>query len=58
VVQNQPRQIIHEILSWTYHSHKRAGGVAQGVSPEFKPQYSKKERKNYQMPKICYPVPQ
>jgi hypothetical protein len=25
---------------------KRAGGVAQGVSPEFKPQYRKKKKKN------------
>jgi hypothetical protein len=24
---------------------KKAGGVAQGVDPKFKPQYSKKERK-------------
>jgi hypothetical protein len=26
-------------------SQKRAGGVAQGVGPEFKPQYSKKEKR-------------
>jgi hypothetical protein len=25
-------------------SHKRAGGVAQGVGPEFKPQYHKKKK--------------
>jgi hypothetical protein len=25
-------------------SHKRAGGVAQGVGPKFKPQYHKKKR--------------
>jgi hypothetical protein len=25
---------------------KRAGGVAQGVGPEFKPQYQKKKKKN------------
>jgi hypothetical protein len=25
-----------------YPTQKRAGGVAQGVSPEFKPQYCKK----------------
>jgi hypothetical protein len=25
---------------------KRAGGVAQGVGPEFKPQYDKKKKKN------------
>jgi hypothetical protein len=27
---------------------KKAGGVAQGVSPEFKPQYCKKKKKNIQ----------
>jgi hypothetical protein len=26
-------------------SQKRAGGVAQGVGPEFKPQYQKKKKK-------------
>jgi hypothetical protein len=26
-------------------SHKRAGGVGQGVGPRFKPHYSKKEKK-------------
>jgi hypothetical protein len=26
-------------------SQKRAGGVAQGIGPEFKPQYHKKEKK-------------
>jgi hypothetical protein len=26
-------------------SQKRAGGVAQGVGPEFKPQYCQKEKK-------------
>jgi hypothetical protein len=27
------------------HTHKRAGKVAQGVGPEFKPQYHKKQNK-------------
>jgi glutamine amidotransferase-like uncharacterized protein len=27
------------------HTKKRVGGVAQGVSPEFKPQYCKKKKK-------------
>jgi hypothetical protein len=27
------------------HHKKRAGGVAQGVGPEFKPQYHKKKKK-------------
>jgi hypothetical protein len=38
VVQNQPRQIIHETRSLKNSSLKRAGGVAQDVGPEFKPQ--------------------
>jgi hypothetical protein len=33
-------QIVHETLSRkTHHKKKRAGGVAQGAGPEFKPQY-------------------
>jgi hypothetical protein len=31
-------------LKRTYHKKKRAGGVAQGVGPEFKPQYHKKKK--------------
>jgi hypothetical protein len=27
-----------------YPSHKRAGGVAQGVGPEFKPDYKEKKK--------------
>jgi hypothetical protein len=27
-------------------SQEKAGGVAQGVGPEFKPQYKKKKKKN------------
>jgi hypothetical protein len=27
-------------------SQKRAGGVAQGLGPEFKPQYRKKKKKS------------
>jgi hypothetical protein len=29
----------------THHKKKRAGGVAQGVGPEFKPPYRKKRKK-------------
>jgi hypothetical protein len=39
VVQSQPRQIVSETLSLKNPSQKRAGGVAQLVGPEFKPQY-------------------
>jgi hypothetical protein len=38
-VQSQPRQIVLKILSRKNSSWKRADGVAQGVGPEFKPQY-------------------
>jgi hypothetical protein len=41
MVQSQPRQIVFETLSQKNSSQKRAGGVAQGVGPEFKLQYSK-----------------
>jgi hypothetical protein len=37
----QTGQIVHETLS-----QKRAGGVAQGAGPEFKPQYHKKKKKD------------
>jgi hypothetical protein len=41
---SQPRQIVRETLSQKKkNSQKRAGGVAQGVDPEFKPQYHKKK---------------
>jgi hypothetical protein len=39
MVRSQPRQLVAETLS-----QKRAGGVAQGVSPEFKPQYCKNKK--------------
>jgi hypothetical protein len=41
VVQSQPWQIVHKTLSQKKkknHYKKRAGGEAQGVGPEFKPQ--------------------
>jgi hypothetical protein len=38
-VWGQPGQIVHETLSGKNPSQKRAGGVAQGVGPKFKPQY-------------------
>jgi hypothetical protein len=36
-VQSQPKQVVQETLSQKSPSQKRAGGVAQGVGPEFKP---------------------
>jgi hypothetical protein len=45
-VRNQPKQIVHKTLSQkTLHKNK-VSGVAQGGSSEFKPQYSKKKKKN------------
>jgi hypothetical protein len=44
-VRSQPGQIVHETLSQKHPSQRRAGGVAQGVAPEFKPQYQKKKKK-------------
>jgi hypothetical protein len=41
-VRSQPRQIVPAVLSRKNPSQKRAGGVVQDVSPEFKPQYYKK----------------
>jgi hypothetical protein len=34
-------------------SQKRAGGVAQGVDPEFKPQYQKKKEKLSMISSCC-----
>jgi hypothetical protein len=43
-VWSQPGQIVPETLSQKKHLQKRAGGVAQGVGPEFKLQYHKKKK--------------
>jgi hypothetical protein len=45
-VQNQPGKIVCETLSRKYPSQKRAGRMAQGVGPEFKPQYQNKQKKD------------
>jgi hypothetical protein len=42
MVQSQPGQIIRETISKKKKSQKRAGGVVQGIGPEFKSQYHKK----------------
>jgi hypothetical protein len=42
VVQRQPRQIVHKTLFLKTLHKNRAGGVAQGEGPEFKPQYQNK----------------
>jgi hypothetical protein len=49
MVQRQPGQIVRETLSRKKkknHKKKMTGGVAQGIGPEFKLQYCKKEKKN------------
>jgi hypothetical protein len=43
MVQSQPRQIVLKTLS--KKKNPITGGVAQGVGPEFKPQYCKKKKK-------------
>jgi hypothetical protein len=40
-----PRQIVSETLSGKTHHKERAGGMSQGVGPEFKLQYCKKQKK-------------
>jgi hypothetical protein len=42
MVQSQLGQVVHETLSQKTPSQKGAGRVAQGVGPEFKPQYYNK----------------
>jgi hypothetical protein len=47
MVQSQLGQIVHETLSQKSPSQKKKSwwsGMAQGVGPEFKPQYHKKEK--------------
>jgi hypothetical protein len=52
VVQNQPGEIVHRILSWKKKITKRAGEVAQGIGPELKPQYCKKKKKKKKKVKL------
>jgi hypothetical protein len=49
MVQSQLWQITHETLSGkkNHQKKKRAGGVAQGIGPVFKPQYLKKKKKKH-----------
>jgi hypothetical protein len=56
MVQSQPGQIVPETLSQKQPSQKRAGGVAQGVGPEFKPQYHKKKTKTTVSPSLPHSV--
>jgi hypothetical protein len=57
-IQSQPRQIVHKTLSGKNPSHikKRAGGVASGVGPKFKPQYYKTKLKKEHAPSEFLPL--
>jgi hypothetical protein len=53
-VQSQPGQIVHKTLSQKEkQSQKLAGGVAQGIDPEFEPQYHTKKDDSIQFPLVC-----
>jgi hypothetical protein len=43
-IRSQSRKIVCKTISQKNLSQKRTGGVAQGVDPEFKPQYHKKRK--------------
>jgi hypothetical protein len=45
MVQSQLRQIVQETLCPNTLHKNRAGGMAQGEGPEFKPRYHKKKKK-------------
>jgi hypothetical protein len=45
MVLSQPGQIVWETLPWKSPSQKRAGGVAQGIGPEFNPSTAKNKNK-------------
>jgi hypothetical protein len=53
VVQSQPGQKVHKTLAQKTLQKNRAGGVAQGEGPDFRPQHCKKKKKN---PKQKKPV--
>jgi hypothetical protein len=42
---SQLGQIASKTRSQKTHHKKRAGGVAQGIGPEFKPQYQRRKKK-------------
>jgi hypothetical protein len=44
LVQSQPGKKVCKTLSQNNPSQKRAGGVAQDIGPEFKPQYQGKKK--------------
>jgi hypothetical protein len=52
MVQSQPRQIVLQDAVLKKTLQKRVGGVAQGVGPDFKPQYCKKKKKKEKREKV------
>jgi hypothetical protein len=47
MIWSQPANNLQDPISKIPNTHnKKAGGVAQGVGPEFKPQYCKKKKKS------------
>jgi hypothetical protein len=49
-IEDNPRQTVCKTLSQKNPSQKRAGRVAQGVGPEFKPQYCQKRKEKELFP--------
>jgi hypothetical protein len=49
---SKPAWANSETLSEKNPSQKRAGGGAQGVGPEFKPQYHKKKKKRLKVSRV------
>jgi hypothetical protein len=56
-VRSWPGEIAHETLSQKNPSQKRAGGVEQGVGPEFKSQYRKKKKRQKRSVQTEEPLP-
>jgi hypothetical protein len=50
VVRSQPRQIVHKPYLEKNPPQNRAGGMAQDVGPEFKPQHCKKKKSSRDFP--------
>jgi hypothetical protein len=49
VVRSQTGQIVQRLYLIKTHHRKRAGEMAQGEGPEFKPQYHKKKKKKLKL---------
>jgi hypothetical protein len=49
MARSQPGEKVRETLSWKSPTQNRAGGVAQGEDPEFKPQYCNQQKKKNEL---------